>query len=47
MAVAESTGTQASSLVFESVVAEVVAFALIASSGFFSSPQEANRNAAA
>jgi hypothetical protein len=47
IAVAESTATQASSLGFESVEAEVVALALIASSGFLSSLQEANKNAAA
>src|SRR5258705_7772607 len=46
IAVAVSTATQGSSAGFESAD-ETVALALIASSGFFSSPQEANRNAAA
>src|SRR5580765_1814074 len=48
IAVESSTATQGSSLDFESVsVDETVASALIGSSVFFSSLQEANRNAAA
>src|SRR5258705_2953864 len=46
IAVAESTATHGSSFGFESAD-ETVALALIGSSGFFSSPQEVNRKAAA